>query len=213
MSHIRKRRAAKAAVAPAASPSSKRETRLPLPVADGVAELQPARLSIRPAAHTDAAPLCFFFDAVLRRDYFIRRGQLAEILTGRHHRVLLAELDGVLVGVAILTRNTRLVNVLIHPAYRGLQIGRRLVEASGATEVLAKIDMTAGDPRPFYRRLGFASTGEFNSKGNIERMERPRAAAGGTYEKAKSRDEWRTGKRSARSAWNRRAGHNPGTAA
>jgi len=134
---------------------------------------------VRPAGASDAVPLGFFFDTVLRRDYFLKRGQLRDILSGRHHRVFVAELDGVLVGVAILTRGTRLVNALVHPAYRGLGIGRALIERSGAREVWAKIDMSTGDPRPFYRRLGFGSTGQFNGKGNIELLRRGRTPARG----------------------------------
>jgi len=131
------------------------------------APARPASLAVRPAQPTDLEPLRFFFDSVLRRDYFIRRGHLEEMLAGAHHRVLLAELDAVLVGVAILTAGTRLVNVLVHPAYRGLGVGAALVERSGAREVRAKLDMSAGDPRAFYRALGFVDTRKSNPKGNI----------------------------------------------
>ena len=129
---------------------------------------RPAVLAVRPAHRSDLAPLSFFFDTVLRRDYFLRRGQLEDLISGRYHRVYIAELDGVLVGVAITTGGSRLVNALVHPAYRGLGIGRELVKQSGATEVLAKLDMTTGDPRAFYRSMGFVSTGVRNRKGNVE---------------------------------------------
>ncbi|MCG3127297.1 MAG: hypothetical protein CHACPFDD_02155 [Phycisphaerae bacterium] len=131
-----------------------------------------AALSVRPAGRTDLTPLQFFFDTALRRDYFIRRGQLEEILTDRYHRVYVAEIDQVLVGVAITTCESRLVNALVHPAYRGLGIGRALVEQSGAAEVRAKTDMSSGDPRPFYESIGFKPTGRTNGKGNIEVMQR-----------------------------------------
>jgi len=114
--------------------------------------------------------LCFFFDTVLRKDYFLRRGQLEDILNGRHHKVFVAEIDGILVGVAILTRGTRLLNALVHPAYRGLAIGKELVSQSGAREVRAKLDMSTGDPRGFYESLGFEPTDQFNTKGNIQLM-------------------------------------------
>jgi len=134
-----------------------------------------ARLVVRAATPGDLVPLQFFFDALLRRDYFLRRGQLKEILHGPHHRVYVAEIDAVLVGAAILTAGTRLVNVLVHPAYRGLGIGRELVNGSGASELRAKLDMSSGDPRGFYESLGFAPTGRRNGKGNIELMRRPAA--------------------------------------
>ena len=135
----------------------------------------PARLNIRPAKPEDVQPLQFFFDTALRRDYFMRRGQLAELVVSRRHKVLLAELDNVLVGVAITTRCNRLVNALIHPAYRGLGIGRAIVNRTKAAEVRAKLDMSTGDPRPFYQRLGYVSTGVRNAKGNIELMRREKS--------------------------------------
>lgn len=116
---------------------------------------------------------------MLRKDYFLRRGQLNEMLRGPHHRVYVAEIDGVLVGAAVMTRGTRLVNALVHPAYRGLGIGRALVQHSGATEVRAKLDMSSGDPRGFYAALGFTSTGQVNGKGNIEVMRRAPAELSG----------------------------------
>lgn len=133
---------------------------------------QPARLAIREATATDVAPLNFFFDTVLRNDYFLKRGQLQDMINSRNHRVFVAEIDFILVGVAILTGQTRLVNALVHPAYRGLRIGRALIETSGAKQVRAKIDMSTGDPRPFYHALGFQPTGQHNHKGNIELMQR-----------------------------------------
>lgn len=135
-----------------------------------------AALTVRLARAGDLAPLTFFFDAVLRRDYFLPRGQLADMVTDACHGVHVAELDGILVGVAVTTRGSQLVNVLVHPAYRGLGIGRALVGASGASSVRAKLDMASGDPRGFYEALGFRRTGRRNARGNIELMERPKPA-------------------------------------
>jgi len=137
----------------------------------------PVELLVRPALPSDLVPLQFFFDTTLRKDYFIRRGQLADLLAGPHHQVFVAEIDQVLVGVAVLTRGCRLVNALVHPAYRGLGIGRALVQASGASEVRAKLDMSTGDPRGFYFALGFEPTGQRNGKGNIELLRRPQKRA------------------------------------
>ncbi len=137
----------------------------------------PASLTVRPACESDGAPLSFFFDTMLRKDYFMRRGQLADMLDSPYHQVYVAEIDAILVGVAITTRGTRLVNALVHPAYRGLGIGRELVRRSGATEIRAKLDMNGGDPRGFYTSLGFESTGHTNDKGNIEIMQARRRSA------------------------------------
>lgn len=141
---------------------------------NGNGAARPAQLAVRPARQSDLVPLNFFFDTLLRRDYFIRRGQLEDFINGEHHQVYVAEIDAVLVGVAITTCGCRLVNALVHPAYRGLGIGTALIERSGTTEVRAKLDMSTGDPRRFYRALGFASTGARNGKGNIEVMRRTR---------------------------------------
>lgn len=134
-----------------------------------------AGLRLRRATASDAVSIRFFFDTLLRRDYFVRRGQLEELVTDKYHEVYLAELEGVLVGIAVKTRGTCLTNLLIHPAYRGLRIGRALLETTGATEVRAKLDMSSGDPRGFYRNLGFLETGVVNGKGNIAVMRRPAA--------------------------------------
>lgn len=127
-------------------------------------------LNVRPVGQRDLVPLSFFFDTALRKDYFMRRGQLRDVLSDKYHQVYIAEIDSILVGVAITTRGSRLVNALVHPAYRGLGVGRELIRKCGATEVRAKIDVSSGDPRNFYKSLGFVPTGEFNEKGNIEVM-------------------------------------------
>lgn len=134
-----------------------------------------SQLDVRPANLSDATPLTFFFDTILRRDYFMKRGQLTDMLANTRHTIYVAELDSVLVGIAIRTSGTRLVNVLVHPAYRGLGIGGALVNASGASEVRAKLDMSTGDPTSFYLDLGFIRTGQLNAKGNIELLRKPAA--------------------------------------
>lgn len=152
-------------------------------VADAVSGGRGVALRLRAAGVQDGPALGFFFDTALRNDYFLRRGQLDEMLRGPHHQVFVAEIERVLVGVAVTTRGTRLVNVLVHPAYRGLGIGRALVGYSGAREVRAKVDQSTGDPRPFYAGLGFEATGERNIKGNIELMRRgPRRQSQGQQE-------------------------------
>lgn len=158
--------------------TGRRKIKTNLAQANADAAQPAARLSVRPALASDLEPLVFFFDTALRRDYFLRRGQLAEILSSGRHQVFVAEIDHVLVGIAILTRGLRLINVLVHPSYRGLGIGAELVQRTGAREVRAKLDMSSGDPRGFYERLGFRATGEKNGKGNIELLrKRGRAAS------------------------------------
>lgn len=165
--------------------TSSRETTQPRSHAGvGAAALQmlddrPAKLTVRPASTRDAVPLGFFFDTVLRKDYFMRRGQLAEMLRSARHQVFIAEIDAILVGVAITTRGTRLVNALVHPGYRGLGIGRALIDQTGATEVRAKRNMSTGDPRGFYAALGFRPVGRTNDKSHIELMRRSESTTRG----------------------------------
>ncbi len=135
------------------------------------------RLMLRLATRRDEVPLQFFFDALLRNDYFLRRGQLKEMLRGRYHQVWVAEIDTILVGVAITTRGTRLVNVLVHPSYRGLGIGRALVGQSGASEVRVKLNGRGGDPRGFYQALGFQQAKGDSGKDHIQLMSRTQTAA------------------------------------
>ncbi len=132
----------------------------------------PFNLTVRPALASDEVPLQFFFDAMLRNDYFLRRGQLREMLRGRYHQVWVAEIDTILVGVAVTTHGTRLVNVLVHPGYRGLGIGRALVGQSGADEVRVKLNGHNGDPRRFYEKLGFSAVEGGSAKEHIRIMRR-----------------------------------------
>lgn len=154
-------------------------------------------LTVRPAETGDAVPLAFFFDTVLRKDYFLRRGQLTDMLDSPYHQVWVAEIDAILVGVAITTCGTRLVNALVHPAYRGMGIGRALVYHTGATEVRAKLDLSTGDPRPFYEALGFQTTGKRNGKGNIEVMRLNGKPARGSSRKTNGQSQPRKPKTSS----------------
>ena len=127
-----------------------------------------ATIGIRRATPHDLEALTFFCDTVLRRDYFIRKGQLREMLEGTRHQVFVGELDRVLVALAVVTRPGRLVNALVHPAYRRLGIGRALLRVVAPREIRVKKDMHSGDPSAFYQRLGYQPTGESNERGNIE---------------------------------------------
>lgn len=122
---------------------------------------------IRRAGPGDFDALRFFCDCILRRDYFIRAGQLEEILSGDRHEAWLVGEGIALVAFAILSRGSRLVNVLVHPSWRGMGLGEALVNASGATSVRVKLDMRSGDPEGFYRRIGFGHVIGRNAKGNI----------------------------------------------
>lgn len=127
--------------------------------------------TIRDAVGQDFAMISTFLDKHLRRDYFITREQLQHVLGRRYHELVLAMDWDRLVGIAIMTKAARtLVNLLVDPEYRCRGIGDALLATLQVERVRAKLDVSDGDPRDFYRARGFRSSGRFNSKGNIEIM-------------------------------------------
>lgn len=124
---------------------------------------------IRDANPDDFDALMTFIDAELRRDYFIPREQLRQVLGGRYHTCLIAVEDGRVLGVAIVTKARRqLVNLLVAGCERNRGLGSALLSRSRAELVRAKIDVSDGDPRDFYCSRGYMRTGEFNKRRNIE---------------------------------------------
>ncbi|MFN8217878.1 MAG: GNAT family N-acetyltransferase [Solirubrobacterales bacterium] len=103
------------------------------------------------------------------------REAAAAIIARPDTEVLVAELDGRLVGLASLqtlprlghaTPEARLLDLIVGEAARGSGIGRRLVEAAHERAAAAGchlIRLECGHARTsqdFYRRLGFESRGE-----------------------------------------------------
>lgn len=130
---------------------------------------QHGEVEIREGDLGDGEAFCAFLDAELRRDYFIPRRQQAEILEGRYHIVWLALEEGHILGMAIVSKaKMTLCNLLVAAAARNRGIGDALLRKSAVSRVRAKLDVSAGDPRDFYRKRGFIGTGEFNPKGNVE---------------------------------------------
>ena len=112
-------------------------------------------LVIRRADPRDLTAVTFFVDTCLRNDYFFRTGHLQAMLASARHRVSLIILDDALVGLAITTRPATLVNLLIHPAYRGLGIGTTVLKHVNPSAVRCKTDMSTGDPGRFYAKNAF----------------------------------------------------------
>ncbi len=136
-------------------------------------------VDIRQGDLGDGEAFCAFLDAELRRDYFIPRRQQAEILEGRYHMVWIAVGEGRILGVAIVSKaKGTLVNLLVAKGARRRGIGAALLAKASVQRVRAKLDVSAGDPRDFYRARGFESTGEFNEKGNIELLVAVRGSCG-----------------------------------
>ena len=103
------------------------------------------------------------------------RGQIEQWLIGAGSTVLVAELDGMVAGLAVLLtrppspfagavplKAIELDNLVVHPDQRGQRIGRRLLAAvvewarqRRAAQVEAVVG--AGDARRFYESFGFAA--------------------------------------------------------
>lgn len=115
-----------------------------------------AGLWTREATAADLPVLAEFFDVLLYRDYFFRRGHLADLLEQRNVRVQVVMEGWVLVAVAVqTTSNSSLLNLLVHPAYRGLGIGRALLAMLEPERVRVKTDASTGNAAGFYRKLGY----------------------------------------------------------
>lgn len=111
---------------------------------------------IRDASPFDFAPIREFLDRYLRRDYFVRDGQLLAVLGGRYHRCVVAEDPPVILGVGIISRARRqLINLLVCPDWRGQGLGTAIFERLSPRLIRVKYNMSTGSPALFYDRLGF----------------------------------------------------------
>lgn len=118
------------------------------------------------------ADLSFWIDTHLRRDYFMPRRQLRELLARPNSDTWVIVIGGEVVGLAVVWGNLRLHNLLLDAAWRGRGLGGVVVEALGVGEVRAKTNMSTGDPRGFYEKLGFKETGIAGKTGTIRVMTR-----------------------------------------
>lgn len=124
--------------------------------------------TIRDACEGDYDALESFLDDFLRRDYFIPRRQLREILTGRYHKSLLAVDGDQIVGVAIMTRRLRtLVNLLVRPCERKLGIGDALLSRLRVERIRVKTNVSDGDPTSYYLKRGYRMSPERTGKRHI----------------------------------------------
>ena len=124
--------------------------------------------SIRNAVASDYGALVAFLDEFLRRDYFIRRRQLQEILGGRYHEALLAVDDERILGVAITTRRLRtLVNLLVRPCERKRGIADALLFRLRVERIRVKTNVSDGDPTGYYLKRGYRMSPERTGKPHI----------------------------------------------
>lgn len=116
------------------------------------------------------ADLSFWIDVHLRRDYFMPRRQLRELLSRPQSDTWVIVLRGEVIGLAVVWGELRLHNLLLDAAWRGKGIGSVVVKALGIEEVRAKTNMSMGDPTGFYQKLGFRTTEIAGKNGQIRVM-------------------------------------------
>jgi N-acetylglutamate synthase-like GNAT family acetyltransferase len=102
----------------------------------GPAPHQPGGYRLRPATESDVPSVAELVDAAYRH-YVQRLGMLPRPMTDdypaviRDHQVTVAEHDGAIVGVVVLTVTDEgflIDNVAVHPSRRGTGLGRALLQ-------------------------------------------------------------------------------------
>ena len=111
-----------------------------LPHMTGPAPHQPGGFSLRPATESDVPSVAELVDAAYRH-YVQRLGMLPRPMTDdypaviRDRQVTVAEHDGAIVGVVVLTVTDEgflVDNVAVHPSRRGTGLGRALLQFAEA---------------------------------------------------------------------------------
>jgi GNAT superfamily N-acetyltransferase len=118
---------------------------------------------------TDHQALQDWADAALKDDYYFKRGHFQALLAKVTVQVYAAAVGTApdsptwaTSAFAIVYQGTRLLNLYIAKEFRSMGLGSFIMRYLSPSEIRAKTDMTAGDPRAFYERLGYTvqSTGE-----------------------------------------------------
>lgn len=98
-------------------------------------------------------------DRHLRPDYFFRPRHLLRLATSPRTRLFLITHGATLVGFVCLHETSRLYNLFLAPTHRNRGIGALVIRHFQPRTILAKTNMAAGDPVPFYLNLGYKITG------------------------------------------------------
>ena len=99
-----------------------------------------------------------WLDRHLRGDYLFKKQHLQSIITRPTSVMFAILLDGLYVGTAIVYAGSVLHNIMIAEEYRGLGIGEAVIRHLAPSVIRAKTNMIAGDPVPFYAKLGYQPT-------------------------------------------------------
>lgn len=119
-------------------------------------------LVLNEVTHSDCLAVEHFADAVLRDDFFFRKGHWLSLVSDSRVKVFCACMEqqgsghhSEILGVLVLYADSTLHNLFLARWCRGLGLGSAIIETVSPTCIRAKIDMSTGDPTGFYHRLGF----------------------------------------------------------
>jgi GNAT superfamily N-acetyltransferase len=131
-------------------------------------------ITIRKLEDRDVEAIYAFFDTYMRADWFETKARFYYKVAKQASWNWIAEDNGQIVGVAVVTGRGALIHLLVHPDYRGKGIGQRLLEAANPPIIRSKSDQTTGDPKDFYLKNGYRAVGlpKVGRKRNIELLER-----------------------------------------
>lgn len=100
-----------------------------------------------------------WLDRHLRGDYLFKKGHLLSIIRRPTSKLYAILLDGMYTGTIVYYNGSVLHNIMIAEEFRGLGLGEACIRHLQPELIRAKTNMVAGDPVPFYQKLGFQPTG------------------------------------------------------
>jgi ribosomal protein S18 acetylase RimI-like enzyme len=125
-------------------------------------DLNECTLHLFEVTHSDCLAVEHFADAVLRDDFFFRKGHWLSLISDSRVQLLVARVQhpgsgewSEILGVVVLYADSVLHNLFLARWCRGLGLGSAIIEAISPSVIRAKVDMSSGDPTGFYNRLGF----------------------------------------------------------
>ena len=110
-------------------------------------------MKIRKITRDDFPKILAFADIYLRRDWLIRK----QYLTDRINDCIICEsVDGKLLGFGIISPKTKtLINLIVHPKFRGQGIGKKILKFINPQIIHSKANQSTGDPKSFYLKNGY----------------------------------------------------------
>lgn len=118
-----------------------------------------------------------WLDRHLRGDYLFKKNHLLSIIKRETSKLYAILLDGMYCGTVVYYNGSILHNIMIDPDFRGLGIGESVIRFLNPSIIRAKTNMQAGDPVPFYKKLGFEPVSQDPERPHIVVMQPAGASA------------------------------------